>query len=127
VTWAEFCNAFRAYYIPADVMRKKRQEFMDLKQGGRSVHDYSKQFVSNAMITNDATAPTRKQRRGRLWQLHPVVLLQSIRRCTTIAPPTHPDSHSSASTSISRSSGLSTELSANTSGQHLRLYLHLRL
>jgi hypothetical protein len=25
-------------------MRKKRQEFMDLKQGGRSVHDYSKQF-----------------------------------------------------------------------------------
>jgi hypothetical protein len=25
-------------------MRKKRQEFMDLKQGGRSVHNYSKQF-----------------------------------------------------------------------------------
>jgi hypothetical protein len=44
VPWAEFCNAFRAYYIPTGVMRKKRQEFMDLKQGGRSVHDYSKQF-----------------------------------------------------------------------------------
>jgi hypothetical protein len=28
VPWAEFCNAFRAYYIPAGVMRKKRQEFM---------------------------------------------------------------------------------------------------
>jgi hypothetical protein len=25
-------------------MRKKHQEFMDLKQGGRFVHDYSKQF-----------------------------------------------------------------------------------
>jgi hypothetical protein len=25
-------------------MRKKCQEFMDLKQGGRSMHDYSKQF-----------------------------------------------------------------------------------
>jgi hypothetical protein len=25
-------------------MRKECQEFMDLKQGGRSVHDYSKQF-----------------------------------------------------------------------------------
>jgi hypothetical protein len=25
-------------------MRKKRQEFINLKQGGRSVHDYSKQF-----------------------------------------------------------------------------------
>jgi hypothetical protein len=44
VSWAEFCDAFRAYYIPTGVMRKKRQQFMDLKQGGRSVHDYSKQF-----------------------------------------------------------------------------------
>jgi hypothetical protein len=40
--WAEFRDAFRAHYIPAAVMRKKRQEFMDLKQGERSVHDYSK-------------------------------------------------------------------------------------
>jgi hypothetical protein len=45
VSWAEFRNAFRAYYIPTGVMRKKRQEFMDLKQGGRSMHDYSKQFT----------------------------------------------------------------------------------
>jgi hypothetical protein len=44
VTWVEFRNAFHAYYIPVGMMRKKRQEFMDLKQGGRSVHDYSKQF-----------------------------------------------------------------------------------
>jgi hypothetical protein len=44
VSWAEFCNAFCTHYIPAGVMRKKRHEFMDLKQGGRSVHDYSKQF-----------------------------------------------------------------------------------
>jgi hypothetical protein len=42
VSLAEFRNAFRAHYIPAYVMRKMRQEFMDLKQGGRSVHDYSK-------------------------------------------------------------------------------------
>jgi hypothetical protein len=40
VPWAEFRDAFRAYYIPAGVMRKKQQKFMDLKQGGRSVHDY---------------------------------------------------------------------------------------
>jgi hypothetical protein len=44
VSWAEFRDAFCVYYIPASVIRKKRQEFMDLKQGGRSVHDYSKQF-----------------------------------------------------------------------------------
>jgi hypothetical protein len=39
VPWAEFRNAFRTYYSPTGVMRKKHQEFMDLKQGGRSVHD----------------------------------------------------------------------------------------
>jgi hypothetical protein len=44
VSWAEFRDVFHAHHIPAGVMRKKRQEFMDLKQGGRSVHDYSKQF-----------------------------------------------------------------------------------
>jgi hypothetical protein len=31
VSWTEFQSAFRAYYNPADVMRKKHQEFMDLK------------------------------------------------------------------------------------------------
>jgi hypothetical protein len=44
VSWAEFRNTFRAHYIPSCVMRTKRQEFMDLKQGEKSVHDYSKQF-----------------------------------------------------------------------------------
>jgi hypothetical protein len=31
VPWVEFRNAFYAHYIPVDVMRKKWQEFMDLK------------------------------------------------------------------------------------------------
>jgi hypothetical protein len=31
VPWAEFRDAFRTHYIPAGVMRKKCQEFMDLK------------------------------------------------------------------------------------------------
>jgi hypothetical protein len=38
VSWAEFRDAFRTHYISTGVMRKKRQEFMDLKQGGRSGH-----------------------------------------------------------------------------------------
>jgi hypothetical protein len=44
VSWTEFHSAFRTHYIPAGVMRKKCQELMDLKQGGRFVHDYSKLF-----------------------------------------------------------------------------------
>jgi hypothetical protein len=31
VSWAEFRDAFHAHYIPINVMRKKCQEFMDLK------------------------------------------------------------------------------------------------
>jgi hypothetical protein len=53
MSWVEFCNVFQAYYIPTSVIRKKRQEFMDLKQGGRSVHDYSKQFNHLAQYASD--------------------------------------------------------------------------
>jgi hypothetical protein len=44
VPWTEFHSAFRTHNILAGVMRRKCQEFMDLKQGGRSAHDYSKLF-----------------------------------------------------------------------------------
>jgi hypothetical protein len=53
VSWAEFRNAFRTYYIPAGVMRQKCQEFIDLKQGGRPVHNYSKQFNHLAQYAPD--------------------------------------------------------------------------
>jgi hypothetical protein len=41
---SQFHSAFHAQYIPVGVMRKKRQEFMDLEQGVRFVHEYSKLF-----------------------------------------------------------------------------------
>jgi hypothetical protein len=64
VSWAEFCDAFRAHYIPADVMRKKRQEFMDLKQGRRFVHDYSKQFNHLAQyVSNQVNTDEKKKNR----------------------------------------------------------------
>jgi hypothetical protein len=59
VSWAEFHDAFRAQYIPAGVMRKKHQEFMDLKQGRMSMHNYSKkvnhmtQYVPNEVDTDE--------------------------------------------------------------------------
>jgi hypothetical protein len=62
VTWAEFLNTFRAHYIPAGVMRKKRQEFMYLKQGGRSVHDYSKQFNHLAQYVPDQVDTDEKKK-----------------------------------------------------------------
>jgi hypothetical protein len=62
VPWAEFRNAFRAHYIPTGVMRKKRHEFMDLKQGGRSVHDYSKQFNHLAHYALDQVDTDNKKK-----------------------------------------------------------------
>jgi hypothetical protein len=43
-------------------MRKKRQEFMDLKQGGRSVHDYSKQFNHLAQYAPDQVDMDEKKK-----------------------------------------------------------------
>jgi hypothetical protein len=62
VSWAEFRDAFHTYYIPAGVMRKKRQEFVDLKQGGRSVHDYSKQFNHLAQYAPDQVDTDEKKK-----------------------------------------------------------------
>jgi hypothetical protein len=63
VSWAEFHDAFRTHYIPAGVMRKKHLEFMDLKQGGRSVHDYSKQFNHLAQYAPDQVDTDEKKNR----------------------------------------------------------------
>jgi hypothetical protein len=53
VPWTEFHSAFCAHRIPADMMRKNHQEFMDLKQGGWSMHDYSKMFNKLAQYAPD--------------------------------------------------------------------------
>jgi hypothetical protein len=62
--WTEFCNAFHAHYIPAGGMRKKCQEVMNLKQGRRSMHDYSKLFNHLAQYASDQvdTDDKRKDR-----------------------------------------------------------------
>jgi hypothetical protein len=46
------------------MMRKKRQEFIDLKQGGRSVHNYSKQFNHLAQYAPDQV-DTDEKKEGR--------------------------------------------------------------
>jgi hypothetical protein len=62
VPWAEFHDVVHAHYIPAGVMRKKRQEFMDLKQGGRFMHDYSKQFNHLAQYAPDQVDTDNKKK-----------------------------------------------------------------
>jgi hypothetical protein len=43
-------------------MRKKRQEFMNLNQGGRSVQDYSKQFNHLAQYVPDQVDTDEKKK-----------------------------------------------------------------
>jgi hypothetical protein len=62
VSWAEFHDAFCAHYIPAGIMRKKRQGFKDVKQRGRSVHDYSKQFNHLAQYAPDQVDMDEKKK-----------------------------------------------------------------
>jgi hypothetical protein len=62
VSWAEFRDAFRTYYIPAGMMRKKCQELMDLKQGGRCMHDNYKQFNHLAQYAPDEVDTDEKKK-----------------------------------------------------------------
>jgi hypothetical protein len=62
VTWVEFRDAFHTHYILVGMMRKKRQEFMDHKQGGRSMHDYSKQFNHLAQYAPDQVDTDEKKK-----------------------------------------------------------------
>ena len=45
VTWAMFSQEFLRKYFPEDVRGKKEIEFLELKQGGMSVTNYTARFV----------------------------------------------------------------------------------
>ena len=44
ITWDEFKTAFRAHHIPAGLMERKLNEFLDLTQGTRTVAEYVQAF-----------------------------------------------------------------------------------
>src|SRR3954463_2987380 len=45
VTWQEFCNDFRGYHIPDQLMERKKEEFCNLTQGKMFVHEYRTEFT----------------------------------------------------------------------------------
>jgi hypothetical protein len=44
VTWQEFTTAFRQFYIPASLLNRKLNEFLELKQGNMTVMEYVNKF-----------------------------------------------------------------------------------
>jgi hypothetical protein len=45
INWPEFRAAFRAHYVPPGVIKLKKKEFQDLKQGSMSVNEYVTKFT----------------------------------------------------------------------------------
>jgi hypothetical protein len=40
ITWNEFRAHFRTHYVPRGIMKLKKKELADLKQGGMTVNEY---------------------------------------------------------------------------------------
>ncbi|GJN36525.1 hypothetical protein PR202_gb25390 [Eleusine coracana subsp. coracana] len=60
--WNDFKAAFHAHFIPAGLMQRKFQEFMDLKQGGRNVLQYSEAFNHLAQYAAEYVNTEEKKR-----------------------------------------------------------------
>jgi hypothetical protein len=45
INWLEFRAAFRAHHVPQGVIKLKKKEFQDLKQGSMSVNEYVTKFT----------------------------------------------------------------------------------
>jgi hypothetical protein len=45
IKWSEFRVAFRAHHVPQGVIKLKRKEFQDMKQGSMSVNEYVTKFT----------------------------------------------------------------------------------
>ncbi|XP_058764652.1 uncharacterized protein LOC131638120 [Vicia villosa] len=48
ITWEMFCREFMRKYYPEDVRGKKEIEFLELKQGNKSITEYAAKFVELA-------------------------------------------------------------------------------
>jgi hypothetical protein len=61
ITWKEFVDEFRRYYIPAATMKRKTDEFRELQQGNKSVEEYTYQFTELARYTPEEVDKDEKK------------------------------------------------------------------
>src|SRR5207247_1511799 len=62
VVWAEFCEAFRAYHVPSSIIKIKLKEFLALKQGNKTVHEYAQAFNHLSCYALDHVDTDEKKR-----------------------------------------------------------------
>src|SRR4051812_46274200 len=66
VTWQEFCDDFRGYHIPDQLMVRKREAFCNLTQGKMTVHEYRTEFTRLARYAQEeVSTDAKKQARFR--------------------------------------------------------------
>jgi hypothetical protein len=67
IKWQEFKNSFRNHHVPLGVMKLKKKEFEDLKQGSMTVSEYVTRFTQlSRYAPNNVDTDKKKQD----WFLH---------------------------------------------------------
>ena len=62
ITWQEFCQSFHSHYVPSGEIKVKRKEFLELKQGSMSVHEYLTKFTQlSRYASSDVDTNDKKQ------------------------------------------------------------------
>jgi hypothetical protein len=62
INWNEFKVVFRSHHVPEGIMKLKKKEFQDLKQGSMTMSEYVTQFTQlSRYATNDVDTDEKKQ------------------------------------------------------------------
>jgi hypothetical protein len=61
INWQEFKNSFRSHHVPLEVMKLKKKEFEDLKQGSMSVSEYVTRFTQLSRYALDNVDTNEKK------------------------------------------------------------------
>jgi hypothetical protein len=61
INWQEFKNSFRSHHVPLGVMKLKKKEFEDLKQGSKTVSEYVTRFTQLSRYAPDNVDTNKKK------------------------------------------------------------------
>src|SRR3954462_6537537 len=61
ITWDDFVKDFRAAHIPSGLIERKREEFLALRQGDRTVQEYNLAFVRLARYATEEVSSEAKR------------------------------------------------------------------
>ncbi|KAK1606221.1 hypothetical protein QYE76_029894 [Lolium multiflorum] len=70
MTWEDFKLKFSKYHVPQGLIKKMRDEFRELKQGGMSVVEYRDRFLTLSRYAPDETDTNEKRKESFLNGLH---------------------------------------------------------